>query len=195
MKNSATFLLPVFLPLAAISTGAYAAEYLNITQAQQQMFPTAAKFVAQDNSAIEPPNAAQQSALKKLLEEPTKANFKYWRAVSADGKLLGFFFMDNVIGKHDYITYALSLSPQGVVNDLEIMAYRENYGSEIRYPGWRKQFNGKAAKDAAKWTEDIASISGATLSSNHVSQGVKRLLEFYNVALASSPKLWTTALS
>jgi Na+-transporting NADH:ubiquinone oxidoreductase subunit NqrC len=62
------------------------------------------------------------------------------------------------------------------------MDYRESYGYEIRNIEWRNQFVGKTAADPLKLGRDIHIISGATLSSRHIADGVKRLLATYEVA-------------
>ena len=46
----------------------------------------------------------------------------------------------------------------------------------MRLPAWRKQFVGKGAASAIKVGEDIANISGATLSCTHVTDGVRRIV-------------------
>ena len=63
------------------------------------------------------------------------------------------------------------------------MDYRETYGSEVRNPLWRKQFVGKTLKDPFVLDKDIVNISGATLSSRHITDGVKKLLAFYKVTV------------
>jgi Na+-transporting NADH:ubiquinone oxidoreductase subunit NqrC len=97
--------------------------------------------------------------------------------------LLGFFIVDEVIGKHELITYAVGLDPQGVVRGIEILDYRETRGGEVRDPRWRAQFNGKHAGDAVRLGQDIQNLSGATLSCRHITDGVRRLVALYGVAL------------
>ena len=58
------------------------------------------------------------------------------------------------------------------------------HSSEIRSDpngdaAWRRQFAGKTARDPLKLDQDIRNISGATLSCRHVTDGIKRLLGFY----------------
>ena len=101
-----------------------------------------------------------------------------WRVESG-----GLFIVDEVIGKHEYITYAVGLNADGSVRGIEIMDYRESYGHEIRDPAWRAQFTGKTAADPLKLDRDIKNISGATLSCRHITDAVKRLLATYEVAL------------
>ena len=87
------------------------------------------------------------------------------------------------MGKHEFITYAVGLNANGSVKQIEVMDYRETYGGQIREETWRSQFVGKTARSTLKLDADIKNISGATLSCRHVTDGVKRLLAFYEVAL------------
>lgn len=93
--------------------------------------------------------------------------------------MLGTFFVDAVIGKQDYIGYALALDAQGRVLRLDVLDYRETHGWEIRNERWRAQFAGKSAADPVQLGQDIANISGATLSCRHVTDGVRRLLALH----------------
>jgi len=90
----------------------------------------------------------------------------------------GVFVLDHVIGKHLYIDYAVSLVG-GRVRRVDILAYRESYGGEIRSPSWLGPFVGKSSASALKVNSDINNISGATLSCLHVTEGIKRILAAY----------------
>ena len=92
--------------------------------------------------------------------------------------------VDRVLGKHEYITYALALTSDGAVSGLEILEYRETYGDEIRNAAWRRQFVGKRSAQRLVLGQEIRNISGATLSSRHVTDGVRRLLATYQLLLA-----------
>lgn len=85
-------------------------------------------------------------------------------------------YIDQVLGKHEFITYAVGIDGAGKVKGLEILEYRESYGHEVRRPAWRNQFTGKDVSAAFKVDDDIKSISGATMSSVHITRGVKRVL-------------------
>ena len=140
----------VVLPIAA---PAYAVQYLSVAQAQKLAFPSATQFAEAEGG-------------------------RAWRA-EAGGKLLGLLVVDHVIGKHLYIDYAVALAPGGRVQRVEILAYRESYGGEIRSPSWLAQFVGKTSGSALKVGGDIRNISGATLSCMHVTEGVKRIVAAY----------------
>lgn len=99
----------------------------------------------------------------------------------------GFFVIDQVVGKHELITYAVGLNPDGSIRQIEILEYRETYGSEVRNAAWRQQFVGKTAASPVKLNQDITNITGATLSSKHITDGVRRVLAVYDMALKGLP--------
>ncbi len=99
---------------------------------------------------------------------------RVWKASTG-----GIFVLDHVIGKHLYIDYAVSIDTGGRVHRVDILQYRESYGGEIRSPTWLAQFVGKSSANSLKVGSDIRNISGATLSSLHVTEGVKRILAAY----------------
>jgi hypothetical protein len=98
---------------------------------------------------------------------------RVWKASAG-----GIFVLDHVIGKHLYIDYAVAIEG-GRVRRVDILQYRESYGGDIRSPSWLAQFVGKTASSPLKVGSDIRNISGATLSSMHVTEGVRRVLAAY----------------
>jgi len=95
----------------------------------------------------------------------------------------GYLIVDKVVGKHEYITYAVGINPNGTVKQIEILQYNESYGYEVRNAAWRAQFVGKGAGSTLQLNADIQNISGATLSSKHITDGVKRVLNMYETSL------------
>lgn len=107
---------------------------------------------------------------------------RIWKA--ADGSWL---VIDEVVGKHEMITYAVALSPTGAILGIEILEYVESYGYEVADAQWRKQFVGKTVNDPIKLNQDIQNIGGATLSCKHITDGVKRITTLYELALKNTP--------
>jgi Na+-translocating ferredoxin:NAD+ oxidoreductase RnfG subunit len=165
----------IALPVAAlVAPSAFAVQYLSLEQAQQAIFP-GKKFTAAPVNLT----SDQKSAIeKKTRVRVLKNDQQVWRVSGG-----GWFIVDEVVGKHDFITYAVGLNANGSVKQIEVMIYRETYGYEIRNEKWRAQFAGKNANSTLKLDDDIKNISGATLSCRHITDGVKRLLAFYEVAL------------
>ena len=116
------------------------------------------------------------------VSHPFKSD-RTWKA--SDGS---WFIVDEVVGKHEMITYAVGISSIGTVQSIEIMEYVESYGYEVAEEVWRKQFIGKSADDAIKLKKDIQNISGATLSCKHLTDGVKRIMVMYDLALKPKAK-------
>ena len=164
------------LPLAAapLAHVACAAQYMTVEQAQRAAFADAGEFrpLAVDAGALAAIGGAGWSP-------------KVWQARSGD-RALGWFLVDQVIGKTELITYAVALDPRGAVLSVDVLDYRESHGGEIRLAGWRRQFVGKTAADPIQLNQDIKNISGATLSCRHVTEGVQRLLKLQATALATA---------
>lgn len=153
---------------------AYATTYLTLEQAQQAIFPG-----AKLQRMIVVLSDAQKNAIEERSGVRVRvAELEVWKA--ADGS---FFLVDEVLGKHEMISYAVGISATGALRQVEILDYREKQGGEIRSPEWRAQFVGKTAAAPLKLDQDIRNISGATLSCRHVVDGIKRLLATVDVAL------------
>jgi Na+-translocating ferredoxin:NAD+ oxidoreductase RnfG subunit len=95
----------------------------------------------------------------------------------------GYVIIDRVIGKHEYIRFAVGINANGTIKQIEILEYSESYGYEVREADWRAQFAGKSATSALQLNADIRNISGATLSSRHLTEGVKRIMMMYQSSL------------
>ncbi|MDG6777936.1 FMN-binding protein [Thiomicrorhabdus sp. zzn3] len=172
--------LPLFaIPVAAITSPAYGIQYMTVEQAQQALFPQASAF-AENFVQLNDDQRDQIEALSDVRQRWKKQ--KVWKAMQADQQV-GWFIVDKVIGKHEFITYAAAIDMNGDVIGIEIMDYRETYGGEVGQENWRKQFVGVDLKSPLKLNQDIQNISGATLSCRNVTNGVKRLLALHNTVL------------
>lgn len=163
------------LPVAALvaCAPAYAMVYLTVPQAQKLMFGN--EQLAPLPIVLTP---AQRAAIEKASGVRVASPIlRVWRAPD------GYFIADAVIGKHELINYAVALDNQGKVRHVEILDYREAYGGEVRNAAWRAQFDGKHYGDSVRLGEDIQGISGATLSCEHLTDGIRRLLATYAIAI------------
>ena len=93
--------------------------------------------------------------------------------VSRGDSLLGFAQVRNVRGKDQPITMLVAIDPDNRLTDVDILVYREPYGGEVAYEAWRRQFRGKSAEDSLRVGREIRGISGATISVNAVTVGVR----------------------
>ena len=165
--------------LLAIVSPLCAESHLTLAEAQRLCFPSAQSFV-KTTTRLTPDQIKQienQSGVKVRIP------FLSAYTAQKDGSTLGVLLLDFVIGKHEVIDYALAISPDGKVQQIEILAYRESYGHEIRGKNWRAQFAGKTAADKLRNNDDIHNIAGATMSCAHITEGVRRLLATFEIAL------------
>lgn len=176
----ARFDATLWIPVAAacVPAVAQATQYLSVDQAQRQLFPAADRFSPRP-IRLSPQMRSRVAAQGGVAgdEEP-----RVWRALRGD-EWLGSFIVDEVIGKHELITYAVAIDRQGIVRGVEILDYRETRGGEVRDPRWRAQFVGKGPRDPLRLGEDIQNLSGATLSSRHITEGVRRLVLLHQLVL------------
>ena len=167
----------MLLPLSLIAIEAEATVYMTPEQAQATMFP---------GETLKPGfrtlDTAQVQAIRKAAGvSPLGRQLKVWRAASG-----GWLIVDEVVGKHEFITFAVALDASGALKSVEILDYRESYGGQVRDSRWRAQFVGKRAGAPLQLGKEIKNISGATLSSKHVTDGVRRLLATYAIVLANA---------
>ena len=173
------WMVPAITISAGIIAPVYATQYLTVKQAQKVLFPEANVFSSQ------PVQFTPEQ--KEVIEDYSNVRLRTGQQpvwlVEANGKHIGWFVVDEVYGKHEFITYAVALDVEGRVAGIEILDYRETHGGEIREPGWRAQFLGKKYGDILKLDEDIQNISGATYSCKHIIEGVRRILALYKIAI------------
>jgi Na+-translocating ferredoxin:NAD+ oxidoreductase RnfG subunit len=171
----------LWVPLALACTAApvQATQYLTAEQAQRALFPEADSFVATPVRLT----AELKSQLQADGAERIRGNEQPAWAASRGGTVLGHVLVDEVIGKHELITYAAGIGSDGAVRGVEILDYRETRGGEVRDPRWRAQFVGKRRGAALRLEQDIQNISGATLSCRHITEGVRRLVALHALAL------------
>lgn len=162
------------LALVSIPLIAEAKIYLSIEQAQKILMPH--KQLSKMPMIITD-DLQEKMRTASSIRHPFQGD-QIWK--TNDG---GWFIVDEVVGKHEMITYAIGLSPSGTITGIEILEYVESYGYEVAEAQWRKQFVGKNANDPIKLNQDIQNIGGATLSCKHITDGVKRVAVLYELAL------------
>lgn len=177
MNKQLTWLVPTALICSASTL--FAVQYLTMDQAKTTCFPKATRWEEQRIELTK----AQAKTIQTLSGVKTKAGIQVVYAAYDTTTFLGWMIPDSVIGKHDWIDWVLAINPNGSVKQVEIMVYREAYGGDVSKQSWRDQFKGKKKTDAVMVGKDIKHITGATLSSKHITEGVKRLLAFHSSVL------------
>ncbi|MBM3248857.1 MAG: RnfABCDGE type electron transport complex subunit G [Candidatus Omnitrophica bacterium] len=128
----------------------------------------------------------EQNALHKIYPEASdfdteKLQEKTYYMAKQDNKLLGYIIKAETQGYSSVITMLVGFNPKGEIKGIEILFQAETPGlgakiSEVisgeNKPWFLAQFQGKQAKDLD--LKNIQAITGATISSRAVLDGVKK---------------------
>lgn len=122
--------------------------------------------------------------VKNIIERKVGQKFfsdeVYLYKVFLDKKFMGYGLLDNVYGKSLPITFLVMFDASGKIQCSEIIKYREPYGGAIQSREWNDQFKGKNINSDFIVGKDVSGISGATISVNSVTKGIKKLTLLLN---------------
>ena len=119
----------------------------------------------------------------KAVEE--KSGVTFGRGHSTDiqmyvarknNQVLGFAFEDVIAGKWGPIHYLLAVDPTGKITNVMVLDYQERRGKPVAKRSFLDQFLGKNSHDPLKLRQDINGVTGATISSRAMTDGIRKLL-------------------
>jgi hypothetical protein len=161
------------LLLVASWARAQEGNFLTEAEAPGAVFPHAERF---ERRAV-PATPALRERVKARLAGVTPSVWEDTYVVYAayrGTEPLGEAVIVEEIGKHRPITFVVGLRPDGTVEDVAVMAYREAYGGEIRSRRFLVQYEGRRATDDLRPYRGIKSVAGATLSVEAASRAVRK---------------------
>lgn len=136
------------------------------------------------NISIKQEKVTIPASAKKKAEAAAKQKFAndfvYKYTMSNKNKVTAYGLLDNVYGKAMPITFLVLFDTKGNILSSHIVKYREQYGGEVADKSWNKQFKGKNKDSDFTVGKAIDSISGATISTNSVSKGIKKLAVLFH---------------
>jgi hypothetical protein len=151
-----------------------AAAFLTVEEAQNAIFP-GATFTPAD---LVLGKAQVEELLRVSRSTVLRSRVKAWKVSGG-----GWFILDQVFGRDDRITYGIGIDAGGAVKGIEILVCESGYEG-VRSPRWLEQFYGVTQATSADLEGRIANISGTTLSVNHITEGVRRVLATHALYLA-----------
>ncbi|MFT7287762.1 MAG: hypothetical protein ACI87W_001877 [Halieaceae bacterium] len=161
------FLVPVIA--AAVTAGVSADQLQTLDDAIARIYP---------NEALTPADfkleARDYARLKYEYQVPSiRPQVKAWRTEAGD-----WLFLDQVYGLSDIVTYVLGVDPEGRITGLEVLTCAEGYCDSLFTAEWRGQM---ATASHGRWMpgDVVPIVSGATLSTTHIAEGVKKLLAIH----------------
>ena len=105
----------------------------------------------------------QRRRLEVILGHPVGLRIGFWREGERSAWVL------DEIGKELPITIGLVIDA-GRLSDIQILAFRESRGGEVRYPFFTRQFVGMTLGNDFRLSDSIDGISGATMSVDAVTR-------------------------
>ena len=114
-----------------------------------------------------------------IVKQKFFGDFIYLYNISANDKIIAFGFLDNVYGKSMPITFFVLIDINGNIISTNIIKYREPYGGAVSNENWNEQFTGKNSNSDFTVGKSVKSISGATISVNSVTKGIRKITLLY----------------
>lgn len=157
-----------------------ATEYLSESAFLQQQFGHSAPPA----NALWLTGQLQKTTADVLQHKPSKLRQRYW----AQGQR-SVWIMEEV-GKEKPITVGIVIN-QGAIEKVEVLAFRESRGWEIRYPFFTQQYTQAKLGKEQQLDKHIDNITGATLSVRAVNKLARLALiyhaQVFNPALPATP--------
>jgi Na+-translocating ferredoxin:NAD+ oxidoreductase RnfG subunit len=157
--------------------------YLHESDAARAMFPESTAAVRKDLDL----SAADLAAISKALGRRVDVRSYAYLEVKTPKGTAGVIFLLDVIGESQPITFAVGVTADGALQDIQVMVYREPQGEAIQEKRFRKQFVGKRSRDPITLDKDIDAISGATISSRSATFAARKALLLAEVLRGREP--------
>lgn len=119
-----------------------------------------------------------QDASKQILAKFDENNFF---KIRDDNKILGYAYIGNAPSKTATFDYLVLFDNDFIITKSKVLIYREEYGGEIGSKRWLKQLIGKTQNDQLVYGDNIAAISGATISVRSITKSINNLLKSIKV--------------
>src|SRR6187397_783250 len=157
--------------------------YLTEDEALRLAFPTAERI---EKVLVALSQEEREAIAKKIAPREAPRVFRWFVGWKGD-EIQGYAVVDDAMGKCEPITYLVAVDPSIRVTRVEILAYRESHGGDVRQSGWRGQFRGKGPEDPLRIGTDIQNIAGATISCRSITEAVHDRVACLAVLARSSP--------
>lgn len=179
-----SLVLIVFLLLdpsgASLNLREASAETLTtVSEALKDLLPDAQE-IKEETKVLTHEQRQKISKEAKITFDPAlDREFKVFIGMN-DGAVIGYVMRSAVKGKHDLIHYMVSFDPNGQIQKVVILEYHEKRGKPVAKRRFLKQFKGKTINSRLKLRKDIDGVTGATISSRGMVNGVRKMVHVFN---------------
>lgn len=102
-------------------------------------------------------------------------NDTVFRIDNKTGDLEGYMVVSSAMGRFDLFDFMLVYDVLLEIQDLRILVYRSDHGSEIASRGWLKQFFNYPSNTMFVYGQNIDALSGATFSAKSLTTEINRI--------------------
>jgi len=177
MRNRLRFILIILSLFHVRVSWAQTTVYLKPAEALKLIFKDSQEVFKEDH----PVTPEVEEKAKKLLNyDLPKASYTFYLG-KTEGRVDGYALIDDEVGKVEPITFITRISPEGKVDQVEIMVYRETRGGEVTSRRFLNQFREKILNNELRLHGNIVNVTGATLSSHALVKGVRRALALWQI--------------
>jgi len=117
------------------------------------------------------------------LNLPLKISSESFFSIENKQQLKGYLYYGQAKGKSAFFDFIVIFDKDLIISKIKILTYRESYGGEIGSMRWLKQFIGLSPKSSALYKNNIAAISGATISASALTIEVNKLLKSIDILI------------
>jgi Na+-translocating ferredoxin:NAD+ oxidoreductase RnfG subunit len=122
-----------------------------------------------------PLTEAHRKSLRAVAERATDQSFSFYFARDAADKLQVACTVVPQEGKEGPMQIGACFDGGGLVTAVRVLEFQEDHGKPVKEVPWlKKTFDGKKAASAFRIGKDVDAVSGATRSSEAVSEAVRK---------------------
>ncbi len=116
----------------------------------------------------------QKAKLVSVAERASDSAFTFYFGKDANGKIHVACTVVPQEGKEGPMTIGVCFEPSGIVKSVRILEYSEERGKPVKELSFLNQFVGKKTGSIFRVGKDVDAVSGATRSSEAVSEAVRK---------------------
>ena len=148
----------------------------------RSLFPDAERVETKDVILTD----AMVSRIEQLARAKVKERLVTFYTARKGADALGYAVIHSHVVRTKRETFAIAFEPDGRIRKISVLSFLEpaEYKPSER---WLRQFDGKGPKDRLAVGDDIAPISGATLSARGIAEESRWLLQALHEAVGVKP--------
>lgn len=150
--------------------------YLTLEQALRIALPDSDSVTPEERALT----AAQRERVERESGRPVLQPTVTVHVGRAGGRVAGYAVVTEEIGMYKPISSVVGVTPEGRVQDVAVMVYRESRGGDVRRKRFLAQYRGKRLSDPVRINKDIINVTGATLSVRSMNAQVRKALAIVN---------------